>query len=102
MFGGINEFITGAIWLAAIIALGFTGWRAAHQGHFRAVSESYYGRKAQLMGGACLLIAVVAGILFVQRLLSIAVFGLSGAGLFFVLGAALGGYLTYRYYGRTV
>jgi hypothetical protein len=99
---GINDFITGAIWLAAIIALGFTGWRATNSGHFRAVSESYYGRKAQLMGGACLLIAVLAAIFFVQRLLAIALFGLSGPGLFFVLGAAFGGYLTYRYYARTV
>lgn len=102
MFGVLNDFISGAIWLALIIALGFTGWRATHGGVFRAVSESYYGRKAQVMGGACLLIAVVAGILFLQRLLAIAAFGLSGSGLFFLLGAAFGGYLTYRYYVRAV
>jgi hypothetical protein len=103
MFGVLNEFIYGAIWLAMVIALGFTGWRATNQGVFRAVAESYYGRKAQLLGGACLLIAVVAGIFFVVRVLQIVAFGLrSGAGLFFLLGAALGGYLSYRYYVRAV
>lgn len=102
MFGVLNDFIYGAIWLAAIIALGFTGWRATNQGIFRAVSESYYGRKAQMMGGACLLVAAVAGIFFVLRVLSIVTFGLrGGAGLFFLLGAAFGGWLTYRFYIRT-
>src|SRR5579862_3125833 len=102
MFGILNEFIYGGLWLAVIIALGFTGWQATHQGVFRAVSESYYGRKAQTMGGICLLIAVVAGVFFVQHLLSIVVFGLGAAGLFFLLGAAFGGYLTLRYYIRRV
>lgn len=100
MFGILNEFIYGALWLAVIVALGFTGWRATNQGVFRAVAESYYGRKAQTMGGVCLLIAIVAGIFFVQRVLSIVLLGLSGAGLFFLLGAAFGGYLTLRYYIR--
>ncbi len=101
--GIFNEFIYGAIWLAMVVALGLTGWRATNEGHFRAVSESYYGRKAQVMGGACLLIAVVAGIFFVLRVLNILVFGLrSGTGLFFLLGAALGGYLTLRSYRRAV
>lgn len=99
--GGIGDFINGAIWLAAVIALGFTGWRATNQGVFRAVSESYYGRKAQAFGGVCLAIAVIAGIFFVLRVVTIATFGL-GSGLFFLLGAAFGGYLTYRYYVRTV
>jgi hypothetical protein len=98
--GGIGEFINGAIWLAAIIALGFTGWRATSHGVFRAVSESYYGRKAQLFGGVCLAIAVIAGVFFVRQVLTLALFGL-GSGLFFLLGAALGGWLTYRYYIRT-
>jgi len=102
MFGILNDFIYGAIWLAFIIALGFTGWRATHHGVFRAVAESYHGRKAQTMGGICLLIAVVAGIFFVQRLLSIALLGLSGSGLFFLIGAAFGGFLTLRYYQRMV
>lgn len=101
--GGIGEFINGAIWLAAIIALGFTGWRATSQGVFRAVSESYHGRKAQLFGGVCLGIAVIAGIFFVLRVLSIAAFGLrSTSGLFFLIGAAFGGYFTYRYYARAL
>lgn len=100
MFGGVlNEFISGAIWLAMIIALGITGWRATNQGVFRAVAESYYGRKAQILGGICLLIAVVAGVFFLQHILSIALFGLA-SGLFFLLGAALGGYLTLRHYRR--
>lgn len=100
-FGGIGDFLNGAIWLAAIVALGFTGWRATKQGVFRAVSESYYGRKAQTLGGACLLIAVVASIFFVLRVLSIVAFGLrAGSGLLFLLGAAFGGWLTYRYYIR--
>jgi len=99
--GVLNEFIYGAIWLAMIIALGFTGWRATNQGVFRAVSESYYGRKAQLMGGACLLIAVIAGLLFVRQVLGIVLL-LRVDGLFFLLGAALGGYLTYRYYLRAI
>lgn len=102
MFGILNDFIYGAIWLAFIIALGVTGWRAVNQGHFRAVSESYYGRKAQTLGGACLVIAVIAGILFVQRLLGTFLFGLSGSGLFFILGAALGAYLTLRYYVHAI
>jgi hypothetical protein len=102
MFGILNEFIYGALWLAIIVALGFTGWRATNQGVFRAVSESYYGRKAQTMGGICLLIAVVAGIFFVRHVLAITLFGLGAAGLFFLLGAAFGGYLTLRYYTRTV
>lgn len=100
--GVLNEFIYGAIWLAMIVALGFTGWRATNSGIFRAVAESYHGRKAQVMGGACLLIAVVAGIFFVLRVLQVVAFGLrSGSGLFFLLGAAFGGYLTYRYYIRS-
>jgi hypothetical protein len=99
--GGIGDFINGAIWLAAIIALGFTGWRATTQGIFRAVAESYYGRKAQIFGGVCLGVAAIAGIFFVLRVLSIAAFGL-GSGLFFLIGAAFGGYLTYRYYARAV
>ena len=99
--GGISQFINGAILLAAIIALGFTGWRAISRGVFRAVSASYYGRKAQAFGGICLGAAVIAGIFFVREVLSLAVFGL-GSGLFFLLGAAFGGYLTYRYYVRTV
>jgi len=99
--GGIGEFINGAIWLAAIIALGFTGWRATNQGVFRAVSQSYYGRKAQMFGGVCLAIAVIAGIFFVLHVLTIAAFGL-GAGLFFLVGAGFGGYFTYRYYARTI
>ena len=100
-FGAINEFINGAILLAAVIALGFTGWRSTSRGQFRAVSESYYGRKAQLMGGACLLIAVIAGIYFVWQLLSIVVTR-NPSGVFFLLGAGFGGWLTYRYYVRTV
>lgn len=102
MFGILNEFIYGALWLAVIIALGFTGWRATNHGVFRAVSESYYGRKAQVMGGICLLIGIVAGIFFVQHLLNIVLFGLGAAGLFFLIGAAFGGYLTLRYYNRAV
>src|SRR5579875_2364304 len=98
--GVLNEFIYGAIWLAMIIALGFTGWRATNQGVFRATSESYYGRKAQTMGGVCLLVAIVAGIFFVLRVLTIVQFGLS-SGLFFLIGAVFGGWLTYRYYVRT-
>jgi hypothetical protein len=100
--GGIGEFINGAIWLAAVIALFFTGWRATHRGVFRAVSESYYGRKAQLFGGACLTLAVIAGIGFVWQLLGYAVGGLSVGALFFLIGAGFGGYFTYRYYARTV
>ncbi len=100
--GVLNEFISGAIWLALVIALGFTGWRATNQGVFRAVSESYYGRKAQLMGGACLLIAVVAGIMFAYNVLRIVTVGVLGSGLFFLLGAAFGGWLTYRYFVRAV
>ena len=102
MFGLFNEFLYGAIWLALVIALSVTGWRAVHQGYFRAVSESYYGRKAQGLGGACLAIAVVAGLLFLQRLLQSVLFGLSGSGLLFILGAALGAYLTLRYYVHAV
>jgi hypothetical protein len=101
MFGMLNDFIYGAIWLAFIIALGFTGWRATNQGQFRAVAQAYYGRQAQLMGGACLLIAVIAGILFVQRVLGYVLFGVV-SGLGFFLGAALGAYLTLRYYVKTV
>jgi hypothetical protein len=101
--GILNDFIQGAIWLAMIVALGFTGWRATNQGVFRAVSESYYGRKAQLMGGACLAIAIIAGIFFLVRVLNVLRFGLaSSTGLFFLLGAALGGWLSYRYYVRAV
>ena len=101
--GGISELINGAIWLAAIIALGFTGWRATTQGVFRAVSESYHGRKAQVFGGVCLGLAVIAGIFFVLRLVSIVAFGFrGGAGLFFLVGAGFGGWFTYRYYARTV
>jgi len=101
MFGLLNDFIYGAIWLALIIALGFTGWRATSQGVFRAVSQSYYGRNAQLMGGACLLIAIIASILFVRQVLTIVLFGIF-SGLGFLLGAALGAYLTLRYYRRLV
>ncbi|GEM_PF-3082216 len=98
----LNDFISGAIWLAAVIALGITGWRAVRQGHFRAVSETYYGRKAQNLGAICLIVAVIAGILFLQRVLAIVLlFSISQSGLFFLLGAALGAYLTLRYYTRT-
>jgi len=108
MFGVLNDFIYGALWLGLVIALGFTGWRAVHSGYFKAVSESYRGRAAQTMGGACLLIAVVAGLFFLQRLLGFVLLGVNGdgagalgSGLFFVLGAGLGAYLTLRYYVRS-
>src|SRR5579862_3497225 len=96
MFGILNEFIYGGLWLAVIIALGFTGWQATHQGVFRAVAESYYGRKAQTMGGICLLVAIVAGLLFLRRILTVPL----TSSVFFLLGAALGAYLTLRYYVR--
>lgn len=99
MLGALNDFLLGAIWLAAVIGFGVTGWQAVHSAHFRAVSESYYGRKAQGLGGACLLLAVVAGIFLLQRILVYVAVGLA-AGLFFLLGAALGGYLMIRYYRR--
>ena len=92
------EFFNGAILVAMAIAFGFTGWRAVHQGHFQAVSESYYGRKAQGLGGICLLAAIIAAVFFVQRLLGILVFGLRGPDLFYILGAGLGAWLTLRYY----
>lgn len=101
MFNAFNAFLLGAIWLAAVIGFGITGWRALHQGSFRAVSETYYGRTAQNLGAVCLLVAIVAGIFFVQRLLTLLVFGLTAGGLFFLIGAALGAYLTLRYYRRT-
>ena len=101
MFGMLNDFIYGAIWLALVIALFFTGWRATHQGFFKAVSQTYYGRNSQLMGGACLAVAIIAGLFFVRQLLSIVLFGVLG-GLGFLLGAALGAYLTLRYYVRAV
>ncbi len=61
MFGLLNEFIYGALWLAAIIALVYNGRRAVTTGHFQAVSESYYGRTAQNLGIACLIVAVIVG-----------------------------------------
>jgi hypothetical protein len=97
MFGILNDFIYGALWLGLVIAVGFTGWRAVHSGYFQAVSERYYGRKAQGLGGVLLLIAVVAGVLFLQRLLTAVVFG-GGSALFFLLGAALGAFFALRYY----
>lgn len=102
MFGILNDFINGAIWLAFVIAVGFTGWRANRYGYFRAVSETYHGSKAQWMGRVCLIVAAVAGLLFLRQLLRIALVGLVGPGLFFLLGAVLGGYLTLRYYVRAV
>ncbi|MBV8083838.1 MAG: hypothetical protein JO247_03390 [Chloroflexi bacterium] len=100
--GALNAFLLGAIWLGLIIAFGFTGWRAVHSGYFQAVSERYHGRKAQGLGGALLLVAVVAGIFFLQQLLTDLAFGLSAEGLFFVLGAALGAFFALRYYVRAV
>jgi len=92
--GSINDFLFGAILLALVIAFGITGWKAVNQGVFRAVSASYYGRKAQGLGGICLLAAVVAGFYFLQGLLSLRIF--------FILGGALGAYLTLRYYKRAI
>ncbi|MDE3076288.1 MAG: hypothetical protein KGJ86_12745 [Chloroflexota bacterium] len=105
MFGVLNGFIYGALWFAAIVALGFTGWRAVRNGHFQAVSESYYGRKAQNLGVACLAIDAVVTVLFLRQLLNIVLavvyFRQISGGLFFLLGAAVGGYFTYRYYARS-
>ena len=102
MFGGpLGAFLDGAIWLAAVIALGFTGWRATKRGVFRAVSESYYGRKAQAFGGVCLGLAVIAGVVFTLSVLGYLTRGIGISGLFFFAGAAVGGWFTYRYYMRT-
>ena len=94
--GTVWDFINGMVVLALIVALGFTGWDATHRAHFRAVSETYYGRKAQLMGGVCLLIAIAGAIYFLTLLIG------GRAGLFFLLGAALGAYLTLRYYVKRI
>ena len=100
--GVINDFIYGALLLAFVIALGITGWRAVNQGVFRAVSESYYGRKAQAMGGICLLVAIGAAYIFLKQLLGLVLLGVSSSGLFFLLGAGLGAYFTLRYYRRAI
>ncbi|HEU0166514.1 MAG TPA: hypothetical protein VFS62_01970 [Chloroflexota bacterium] len=100
MFGILNDFIYGALWLGLTIAFGVTGWRAVHSGYFQAVSERYYGRKAQGLGGALLLVAIVAGVLFLRTLLSDLAFGLGGSALFFLLGAVLGAFFAVRYYLR--
>lgn len=104
MFGVLNDFIYGALWFAAVVALGFTGWRAVRSGHFQAVSESYYGRTAQNLGVACLIVGAVAALLFLRQLLNIALAMLyfqQISGLFFLIGAAVGGYFTSRYYARS-
>jgi len=102
MFGVLNDFLYGALWLGLVIAFGFTGWRAVHSGYFQAVSERYYGRKAQGLGGALLLVAIVAGVLFLQTLLNDLLRGLGGDALFFLLGAALGAFFALRYYLRAI
>jgi hypothetical protein len=94
--GTVWDFINGMVILALVIALGFTGWEATHRAYFQAVSESYYGRKAQLMGGVCLLLAIAGGMWFLTQLLA------GRAGLFYLLGAALGAYLTLRYYLKRI
>lgn len=103
-FGVLNDFISGAIWLAAVIALGFTGLRAVRTGHFQAVSESYYGRKAQNFGAACLVVGAIVALLFLLQIFrqieAVVFFGQFVSPLFFFAGAAVGGYFTYRYYAR--
>ncbi|HUZ78921.1 MAG TPA: hypothetical protein VMV93_15170 [Chloroflexota bacterium] len=102
--GALNQFISGAIWLAAVIALGFTGWRAIRSGYFQAVSQRYSGRGARNLGLACLIIGAVVGLFFLYQVLqmaeSVVLFGQLVDPLFFFLGAAVGGWFTYRYYAH--